>query len=277
MSVSKLYKFRGVDKDKVTSGKFSEDNAIKALFDSVAIFSSRKNFNDLFDSKIDIVFPTPDQVLTLLQMPNIKPDQRVTPKTWVSDGKFTPEGTKFLNDFKEKYNGIIDTYPIYCLTSNCTSNLLWAHYASAHSGFCMELEFSGVEPRKVCYQKHIASIQLLDFFKPILTKNADAGADFGNVILDALSVKLEDWRYEQEYRLIASNQMGQLSPGQKCLPISFSEQVKVSAVIFGRRMASSAKNFIRKNLPYKAEFKQAIDMKDFIKIVPFDEHLHLNM
>jgi hypothetical protein len=61
------------------------------------------------------------------------------------------------------------------------------------------------------------------------------------------------------------------------LPISFSEQVKVSAVIFGRRMASSAKNFIRKNLPYKAEFKQAIDMKDFIKIVPFDEHLHLNM
>jgi hypothetical protein len=57
----------------------NEDYAIKALLNSEAIFSSRKNFNDLFNSKIDIVFPKPEQVLNLLKMPNIKPDQKVTP------------------------------------------------------------------------------------------------------------------------------------------------------------------------------------------------------
>ena len=61
MQVNKFYKFRGIDKDKVKSGKLHEDYAIKALFESVAIFSSRKNFNDLFDSKIDLVFPTPER------------------------------------------------------------------------------------------------------------------------------------------------------------------------------------------------------------------------
>jgi hypothetical protein len=277
MQVNKFYKFRGIDKNKVKSGKLHEDYAIKALFESVAIFSSRKNFNDLFDSKIDIVFPTPEQVLILLKMRNIKSDQKAFPKTWISNGNFTPKGTKFLNDFMENYNQLIDTYPIYCLTCDCVNNLLWAHYASDHSGFCMELEFAGVEPRKVSYQKHIASIELLDFFKPILIKDADAGIDLGNVILDALSVKLEDWRYEQEFRLIASNQMGRLSPGQRWMPLPFPEQVKVSAVIFGRRMQTSVKNYIRKELPYKTEFRQAIEMKDFIDIVPFDENQHLNM
>src|ERR1039457_1610692 len=149
MPANRFYKFRGVDKEKVNSGKLSEDHAIKALINSEAIFSSRKNFNDLFDSKIEIVFPTPEQVLALLKMPNIKPDQKVFPTTWISNGNFTPKGTKFLNDFMENYNKVIDTYSIYGLTYHCTSNLLWTHYASEHSGFCMELEFAGAEPRKV--------------------------------------------------------------------------------------------------------------------------------
>jgi hypothetical protein len=71
--------------------------------------------------------------------------------------------------------------------------------------------------------------------------------------------------------------MGHLAPGQKWISLSFPEQVRVSAVIFGRRMQASVKNFIRKELPYKTEFRQAMERKDFIEIVPFDENQHQNM
>ena len=49
MSVNRFYKFRGIDKEKINSVKVRENYAIKTLFDSVAIFSSRNNFNDLLE------------------------------------------------------------------------------------------------------------------------------------------------------------------------------------------------------------------------------------
>jgi len=51
--------------------------------------------------------------------------------------------------------------------------------------------------------------------------------------------------------------------------------IKTTAVIFGCRMPSCVKNFIRTNLPYKAEFQQAVARKDYIEIVPFNECVHL--
>ena len=63
--MTRFFKYRSV----VTNGNLAEDYALQALFGSYAIFSSRKNFNDLFDSKIDIPYPSVDQVLELVRQP----------------------------------------------------------------------------------------------------------------------------------------------------------------------------------------------------------------
>jgi hypothetical protein len=145
------------------------------LLNSEAKFSGRKTFNDLFDSKIDFVHPTPQQILTLLQRPNIDAHKKTIMNSWVSNGAFTPDGVRFLSKSETALNDLIDTYQIYCLSSQNTCDLLWAHYASDHTGFCIELEFFGEQPTKVSYQEHIGSIGLLDLIKHNLSLDSSIG------------------------------------------------------------------------------------------------------
>jgi hypothetical protein len=146
-----------------------------------------------------------------------------------------------------------------------------------HAGFCLELEFLGDLPKKVCYRKHIASLELIEFYYMSITEDTNGALEIADKILDALLVKLEEWSYEEEYRYFAGNDMGRISPSEVRMSVPFDEHVKVSAVIFGRRMAASVKDFIRKELPYTTEFRQAVERKDFIEIVPFNANEHMNM
>jgi hypothetical protein len=142
VGATRLYKFRQVSDD------LANDNALNALFNSYAIFSGRKNFNDLFDSKIDIVPPTPQEVLTLLERHNIDAHRRTIVEGWVSNGAFTPNGFRLLSESDTMIGEVFDSYAIYSLSSHSTCNLLWAHYASCHTGFCIEFEFVE-QPKKV--------------------------------------------------------------------------------------------------------------------------------
>jgi hypothetical protein len=281
MGIKRLYKFQPVRKAP------ADNDAISALFNSEAKFSGRKTFNDLFDSKIDFVRPTPQQILTLLLLPNIDAKKWAFISSWVSDGAITHKGVDFLNRCEAEFNELIDSYPIYCLSCHNTSNLLWTHYASDHTGFCIEFEFPADEPREVIYQEHIGSISLLDLIKHNFSLDSDiahlaanseghsdASADLGHKIHDALLVKLQCWSYEGEYRWIASNAMGRVPKDPGYIKIKYGpEQVK--AVIFGCRMSPTVKTHLLEKLPFRTEFQQAVEMKDHIAIVRFDEHKHL--
>jgi hypothetical protein len=261
----RFYKFRAVVED------LTKDYAIKALLESYAIFSSRKNFNDLFDSKIDIPHPKPEQVLELLQDPRIGRNA-ATVNNWVAKGQFTRNGLRALNQAETMLNEMFDSYPIYSVSSHDNCPLLWAHYASCHSGFCIEFEFpAGSQPNQVNYREHIESVSLLDFTKSQFWL---MGAELGARVHDALLVKLNCWAYEGEYRWIANNDMGRVPKGAKFIPISYDSQW-VKAIIFGCRTPTHVKTYIRERLPFTTEFKQAIEAKDHIEIVPFSEHSHL--
>lgn len=169
MTVTRFYKYRPV------SEVLANDQALDALFNSYAIFSGRKNFNDLFDSKVDIVRPTPQQILTLLQQPNIISHKRKEMNSWVSNGEFTSHGVRFLSEYETNINGLLDAYPIYSLSIHNTCNLLWAHYASHHTGFCIELEFPLEQPRKVSYREHIGSTAMLDHIKHNISLDSSIG------------------------------------------------------------------------------------------------------
>jgi hypothetical protein len=261
----RFYKFRSVSAD------LAEDYALKALFESKAIFSSRKNFNDLFDSKIDIPHPTPDQILELQQDPRIG-NHAAFLNGWVADGAFTPKGVLMLKNAETGLNELFDSYALFSLSSHNDCHLLWAHYAASHTGFCIEFEFpSGNQPNEVKYREHIESVPLLDFIRNWFGLS---GAEFGERIHDALLVKMDYWAYEGEYRWIANNDMGRVAKGAKFIPISYDRQW-IKAIIFGCRTSTHVKTYIRERLPFETEFKQAIEAKDHIEIVPFSEDMHL--
>jgi Protein of unknown function (DUF2971) len=264
-NVMRFYKYRSV------VGDLAEDYALKALFGSYAIFSSRKNFNDLFDSKIDIPYPSPKEVRIVVQDPKAG-KSAADVRLWVRRGEFTPQGRQNLDKAKIMLDELFDSYAFLSLSSHDASPLLWAHYASSHTGFCIEFEFPPAsQPNEVRYQEHIEEVPLLEFIKSWVGLS---GAEFGERIHQALLVKLDYWAYEGEFRWFANNEMGRVPKNAKFLKIPYEPQW-VKAIIFGCRTPAHLKVYIRENLPFMTEFKQAIEGKDSIAVVPFDERLHL--
>ena len=265
MNAMRFYKYREVRED------LTNDYAIKALFESYAVFSSRKNFNDLFDSKIDIQYPPPEQILELQLDPRIG-NHAPFLDGWVEDGVFTPKGTLMLKNVETGLSEMFDSYALLSLSSHIDCPLLWAHYAASHTGFCIEFEFPrGNQPNKVKYREHIESVPLLDFLKSMFQLS---GVEFGERVHDALLVKLNCWAYEGEYRWIANNEMGRVPKGERFIKVPY-EATWVKAIIFGCRMPPDVKTHILERLPFSTEFKQAIEGRDSIEVVPFDPRRHL--
>lgn len=264
MNTTSFYKYRGIN----NYDDLSKDFSLDALFYSYAIFSGRKNFKDLFDSKIHIEHPTPHQILSLLQYPNIDREIKYKIKSWVLDEKFTLAGIDFFNNLVTSLNEMIDAYPIFSVSSYCTSNFLWSYYSSSHKGFCIEFNFDEIEqPEKVTYQKDIASVSSFDLFR--YNFGIDTSNEFGIKMKTALLVKLEEWRYEDEHRWIASSSMGEVPKGENFIKIKYDPR-KVKSIIFGCRMIPDVKKYIINNLPFATVFKQAIETRSSIEIIDCD-------
>ncbi len=264
MKTTSFYKYRGIN----NYNNLSEDFSIDALLNSYAIFSGRKNFKDLFDSKIHLEYPTPGQLLSLLQNQGIDRKIRQLIESWTFNDTITSDGIVFFKDLETILNEMIDAYPIFSVSSLCTSNLLWAHYASSHKGFCIEFNFNENEqPLEVTYQKDIASVSLIDLFRYNL--GIDTSNELGVKIREALLVKLDEWYCEREHRWIAPASMGSVSKGEKFIKIKY-EPRKVKSIIFGCRMIPDVKKYIIKNLPFTTVFKQAIETKNSIEVTDFD-------
>jgi hypothetical protein len=267
-----FYKYRKIDKPaSLRNGcslqKALQDNpSLDALFKCEAVFSGRRNFTDLFDSKIDLVRPSPAELFNLRSQ--IYAIKGLDISKFFADRNFTSSGEKFLIDFEIGFSEIIDSYPIYCVSKHCTSNLLWAHYASGHEGFCIEIEFNENNcPKPVVYQKNIYAIGIIEFIKyncGLVDKE-----NLNERVHKALHVKLEEWYPEEEYRLIGSG----LDKGQNFIKIPYNSKKTqgslcpiIKSVIFGCRMPDHIEQFIMKNIPFRTTFKKAIARKDSIEI-----------
>lgn len=255
----RLYKYREVGSD------LSTDYALDALMNSYAIFSSRKNFNDVFDSKIHLGYPTPAEIEGLLKRPNLNSNAAIV-RGWVAGGAFTAQGLSNLAKFEEAANELIDTYPVFCVSGLSDDDQLWAHYAKSHTGFCIEFEFPPPAPQKVSYRDTLETIPILPLIESFCSDDAARGLALGNRIHDALHVKIKRWAGEHEYRLIAGNQLGKIPAGSKFMKVPY-EPSWVRAIIFGCRATDELKAYIRTNIPYATQFKQAVAGKERIEIV----------
>lgn len=253
-----FYKYRNISDNK----KLSEDNAIKALINNEAIFSSRKNFNDLFDSKIELINPTPRDIKELKQL--VKKEDKALLSEWIDKGKFTPKGKGMVKEIEEKFNKLIDSYPFFSVSSSATSNLMWSHYAGSHTGFCIEFKSEHMPAKKVTYQKTIPKIKTLAMHRSFF--GLDEGEDLGNQILIALRTKLDEWEYESEYRVHASGRFASIPTGKNFVKVPYAP-VFIESIIFGCRMSEEVRSYIMQVMPKGLKYKHAIEKMSGVEIV----------
>lgn len=257
-----IYKYRPVE----NYSDLKSDYNLDALFNQYAIFSSRTNFNDLFDSKVDLIKPTPKEIKELSkQIPKAKRHELLK---HVSKGSFTPSGHEFIAKLEVMFNERINSYAFMSLSSIPDSNLMWSHYGASHRGFCIEYKTEHIKARKVDYADDIPSLELLDLYKTFYELSTDNS--LGVKILDALHCKLDEWKYESEYRFMASNNLASISRGERFKKVSYDANF-VNSIIFGYRMEDKVKQLIIENMPAGTLFKQATIGRNSMKIVDYNK------
>lgn len=113
------------------------------------------------------------------------------------------EALKTLHNSFENLLSLNKKIGIYSLSKTYLDELLWAHYANSHNGFCIEYDLDillssftteKVYPISVSYGNTPPEISITDM--PV--KN-------DNIIYKMTAFKSKHWEYEQEYRIITDS------------------------------------------------------------------------
>lgn len=254
-----FYKYRSInDKENLI-----KDYTIDALINNYFIFSSRLNFNDLFDSKVEIIKPSANELKRII---NANKAAKKEIGHYLRKGKITVEGEEFLYKLEIAINDLIDSYGFLSLSSNPVSNLMWSHYADSHKGICIEYKSEFVQAQEVFYEDSIPQLNINEMIRQKYFP--EYSKDFGLNIWRALRTKLKEWEYESEYRYKANNFMGKIPKGQNYLKVKY-EKKFVESVIFGCRTPVSVKKFICDNMGCDIKYKQAVVGKSSVEIKDF--------
>ena len=241
--------------------KLSEEYSLKNLFNNQATFSTRKNFNDPFDSKIDFIKPSKKELKALHSQ--LKGNEKFRFKQFF----LGTDGIDNIDAFYKKANKKFDEYLFFCLTSLPNNNLMWSHYANSHKGFCLEWDASKLNASKAIYQEHIASFELLDIIKGQFGLSLNSAEKSKEKIWKALKVKLKEWEYEEEYRIQLGNGMRHLVNEKHAnFSLVSYEPEFIKSIIFGCRMDTKTINYIDERLPSHIERKYAVETKSKILI-----------
>lgn len=188
-------------------------NSLKALHDNKLWFSRGVKFNDPFDCTLDVPFTIIDES-SLRDFITLNPHNSMMVKYALNNKEVISNVVKA--QFKKSVelineNGIESHSlgPLYefvmvsllrsfvcCFSTESTNRLLWSHYASSHSGFCIRFKKDLIinelpihEGNNVTYSN--SKINLMHS----LTKGT-------NPARDIIFTKSDDWSYEKEYRII---------------------------------------------------------------------------
>jgi hypothetical protein len=258
-----FYKYRALDAGISIENSIS----VQGLLKNEACLSSRLNFNDIFDSRINLIRFYPSQLLNLKS--TLNESGKAFVRECIKGNNFTALGLKIGPQFEQVVNAVIDSYAFYSVSANSSSNLMWSHYANSHSGFCIEFRSEHLQASKVTYADAFPELKLIDFVSAQYDETFNGDAT-GQLIWNALRTKLSEWSYEEEYRFQAGDSMGRrLEPGQKYRIVAYSPNF-VESIIFGCRMDLHAKRYIVKNMPFPVKYKQALIGRKGIEIVPIN-------
>lgn len=206
-----LYKYR------------SPGEGTKAMFSANTVwFANPHEFNDPFDCQI-----TADTTNTRLELERFmlktRPELQWRPSDLTALMEVGTEDPKAWHQMvNDSIRSIVNTTGISCFSENFDNLLMWAHYATSHSGVCLKFDLLAdpsffVTPVKVLYSA--------DYPLYNQVRGDDTLAE------KLLNTKSIDWAYEQEWRIIKPDEQG---------ACRFSKQALVE-VMFGCR---AEENFI---------------------------------
>lgn len=169
-----------------------------------------------------------------------------------------------LNKALNSYRKLLISQYAFCSLSEENNNfLMWSHYASGHSGFVVGIDFEQEDSydtflRPINYKNSIPDLDLQKFGEFILSNNEDD--NFIENIIDYLSVKILDWKYEKEWRLwvnepgyykLKPEQIKEVIFGYNC---SIETQMLVSKILNFSKIEIEGKFINIKDNPIRIEF-----------------------
>ena len=144
-----------------------------------------------------------------------------------TDGDF-----ELINDNTDDVLSMDNKMGIYSLSKTPLDELLWAHYANSHKGFCIEYDLDIL--LKNDGENHIHSFPVLYSKKPPSIGIWDIVRNEQNSMIKKFAFhKLKRWEYEQEHRIVTSK-IGLNSYNYKA----------IKSIYFGLKINESDKNQI---------------------------------
>ena len=87
-------------------------------------------------------------------------------------------------------------YNLICFSSNGDNDLMWAHYADGHRGFCIEYDFKSLGIQHQLVQLSFPVVYD-DNIEVLISDLNELNANIG---MYAATIKKSDWKYEEEWR-----------------------------------------------------------------------------
>lgn len=184
---------------------YTKDN----LKNNVLYFNDPENFNDPFDSKIDIIFQG-----TKEDWSNYFSRYGSDPKKidqWIREKKVKRKKNLYLLDptkFNDEILGFFENsnFRLCCFSETKYNILMWSHYAENHQGIC--LCFRTYKKGSEYFLKLDSEPQFLVPVKYVKDKPKKVNMLYGEQyleLMDFFTKKYQDWIYEKEYRITIRN------------------------------------------------------------------------
>jgi hypothetical protein len=125
--------------------------------------------------------------------------------------------------FRNQKSRISLSYGMVCLSQSAEDPVMWGHYAEKHSGVVLEFEVNPETVTKVSYERK----RLIDVERNFISKTPITY----DTVKELLSVKYENWSYENEYRIV--EKLPAVDPKTKLFFKSFSKDFLLTGVLLG--------------------------------------------
>lgn len=166
----------------------------ESVFNGEVYFPCASELNDPFDC---LTYVDMDKYLE-----HIKNEAKIRFKSYKKDvdidAYFNYNGIK---DVQQDIERLRDKIRVACFSENVESPLMWAHYADLHQGFCIEYESDLIE---FPFSQMILPV-FYDSNRYDATNTVIAGDE--NTLLNPYFVKSKDWSYENEWRIIITEEI----------------------------------------------------------------------
>lgn len=198
----KLYKYTKWDNNDKLNGSRHKLLTVPQLY-----FASLKSFNDPFDCQLPRGWDskTNEEILSYLEKRH-SDDREGLLKI---ERHLETDRNGYLNSLNEADIKMTDSQTgVFCLSSNPTNSLLWAHYATGHRGYCIGYDTNKTVEfmRSYCDARNLTFGLINVEYRVELPELDPFLEDDEEWFFQRYRYKANEWSYEKEYRIILMKQ-----------------------------------------------------------------------